>query len=133
MRAHGISDFPDPNGGGGLAIQNKPGSDLDPNNPQYQAANNSCQSLMPALHPSPAQQSQLSAEALKYSQCMRAHGISDFPDPNSQGQIMLGKPGQSVGDLDPSNPQFQSAATACQQYQPGGGQSVGGSQGNGGS
>jgi hypothetical protein len=29
------------------------------------------------------------ASPLAYSQCMRAHGLADFPDPNSQGQIAL--------------------------------------------
>ena len=47
MRAHGIKDFPDPNGRGGIAIKVSPGSDLDPNNPQVKAANSACQHLMP--------------------------------------------------------------------------------------
>ena len=64
---------------------------------------------------------------------MRSHGISDFPDPAANGSISItAKPGS---DLDPNNPQFQSAATACKQYQPGGqaGNPVTGNQGNGGS
>jgi hypothetical protein len=134
MRSHGISDFPDPNSNGGFAIQNSPGSDLDPNNPRYQAAASACHALAPKA---PASGPQARAESLKYSRCMRAHGIKDFPDPNSQGQINLTLPkaGQPPGDLDPSNPRYQSAATACRQYQPGGsgGAPVGGGQGNGGS
>src|SRR5215471_7282558 len=27
---------------------------------------------------------------LKFSQCMRAHGVANFPDPNSQGEIHIG-------------------------------------------
>ena len=54
---------------------------------------------------------------LAFSRCMRAHGISDFPDPNAQGGIALSpKPG---GDLEPNNPRFQAANQACQHYQPG--------------
>ena len=52
MRAHGITDFPDPQsqagGGFGLQIRVNPGSDLDPNSPKFQAAQTACQSLMPA-------------------------------------------------------------------------------------
>lgn len=49
---------------------------------------------------------------LAYSQCMRAHGIKDFPDPNANGGLTAnGAPG---GDLDPSNPKYQTANTACQ-------------------
>jgi hypothetical protein len=47
MREHGITDFPDPKpgegfsifGGGAAAVH---GSDLDPNNPRFQAANKAC-------------------------------------------------------------------------------------------
>jgi len=130
MRSHGISDFPDPNSNGGFATKSSPGSDLDPNNPRYQAAANACRALAPKP---PASGPQARAESLKYSRCMRAHGIKDFPDPNSQGQINL-QP-KLGSDLDPSNPRYQSAATACRQYQPSGsgGAPAGGSQGNGGS
>src|SRR5262249_61259120 len=53
--------------------------------------------------------------ALAFSKCMRAHGITDFPDPNSQGQIQINaKPGT---DLERNNPQFQTAFSACQTHQ----------------
>jgi hypothetical protein len=43
--------------------------------------------------------------ALAYSQCMRSHGVPNFPDPNRQGYLVI--------DLDPSAPAFQSAQKAC--------------------
>jgi hypothetical protein len=46
MRDHGIKDFPDPSNGG-LQIQVHPGSDLDPSNPQFQAAQKACQGNLP--------------------------------------------------------------------------------------
>jgi hypothetical protein len=46
MRAHGIKDFPDPSNGG-LRIQDHPGSDLDPNNPTFQQAQQACQKYLP--------------------------------------------------------------------------------------
>jgi hypothetical protein len=59
MRAHGLKDFPDPKSGGGpesaqsnanganssMAINGvpvQPGSDLDPNNPLFQVAEQAC-------------------------------------------------------------------------------------------
>ncbi|HUY72128.1 MAG TPA: hypothetical protein VMV08_07780, partial [Gaiellaceae bacterium] len=51
MRGHRIPDFPDPttSPGGGVAIQinGGPGSDLNRNNPRFQAANQACHSLEP--------------------------------------------------------------------------------------
>ena len=47
--------------------------------------------------------------SLAYSRCMRAHGIHDFPDPNSQGGINVN--GGQGSDLDPSNPQFKAATS----------------------
>jgi hypothetical protein len=45
MRAHGVPDFPDPNGQSG---QLGPSSGIDPNSPQFQAAlNGPCESLAP--------------------------------------------------------------------------------------
>jgi len=46
MRAHGIKDFPDPSNGG-LRISVHPGSDLDPNNAQFQAAQRACSGDLP--------------------------------------------------------------------------------------
>jgi hypothetical protein len=48
---------------------------------------------------------------LESAQCMRAHGIADFPDPSSNGSLSLHiQPGS---DLNPHSPQFQAAASAC--------------------
>jgi hypothetical protein len=115
MRAHGIADFPDPDSQGRIGIQAGPGSDLDPQNPTFQAAQRACQSLRP--QPSPGQVHQSLQNALKFSQCMRQHGINDFPDPvnngNSVGIQIQG--GQST-DLNPNNPTFQAAQKACQHF-----------------
>jgi hypothetical protein len=46
MRAHGLKDFPDPSNGG-LRISVHPGSDLDPNNPTFQRAQQACKKYMP--------------------------------------------------------------------------------------
>ena len=52
--------------------------------------------------------------ALAYSQCMRAHGIKDFPDPGSDGDIQL----NAGPDSDLSGPKFQAADSACKSLLP---------------
>jgi hypothetical protein len=53
---------------------------------------------------------------VKYSECMRAHGVRDFPDPSPGGGLELrGGPGS---DLNPSSAAFQSAQTACRSLSP---------------
>jgi hypothetical protein len=125
MRSHGVPSFPDPDAQGRIALQAGPGSALDPGSTVFQAAQQACQSLQPV--PSAADIARGRAAMLKLAQCMRSHGIADFPDPDAQGRMMLtSRPG---GDLDPSNPRFAAAQTACQKYAPGGGHVV--TQGSG--
>jgi hypothetical protein len=50
-----------------------------------------------------------------YASCMRANGITDFPDPTADGTLNL--QGLDLKD----NPQWQSALQACQRDLPGGG------------
>jgi hypothetical protein len=56
------------------------------------------------------------ATALAYSRCMRAHGVPNFPDPNSNGQIQL-QAGPDNG-LGPDSPAMQSASQACKSLEP---------------
>jgi hypothetical protein len=50
------------------------------------------------------------AKLEKFSQCMRANGIPDFPDPSGGGLQLRSSPGS---DLNPNNPTFQSAQKLC--------------------
>jgi hypothetical protein len=56
------------------------------------------------------QQQPSHAQLVRFSQCMRANGIPDFPDP-SNGGLAFNRAGG--GDLNPSNPVFQKASTLC--------------------
>jgi hypothetical protein len=58
-----------------------------------------------------------SDQALKFSRCMRAHGVPNFPDPSSGGGIAIA-PGSG---LNPQSPAFQTAQKACGKLLPGGG------------
>ena len=112
MQTHGVPDFPEPNSQGVAQ-----GSGINPNSPSFQAATKDCRHLLPnGGQPTAAQQAQALAQALKFSQCMRSHGISDFPDPQSQpgGGIAIRIRAGQGSDLNPQSAQFQAAQKACQ-------------------
>lgn len=115
MRSHGLPNFPDPDTQGNIQASSGPGSGaMQQNSPQYASAYAACKSLLPPAH---TKGSQFRQQLLNYAKCMRGRGIKDFPDPNSQGELVMNK----SGDLDPSSPLFKRALSACKQYQPGGG------------
>jgi hypothetical protein len=60
-------------------------------------------------------------DALRYSKCMRAHGVANFPDPDAQGDIRMSSSGSGV---DARTPQYQAAAKNCQKLEPATGQST---------
>jgi hypothetical protein len=69
----------------------------------------------PASAQSSSRQTSAEAQAsgLSYARCMRAHGISRFPDPSPSGGFDFHASG-----LDLSSPAFKAAETACQSLLP---------------
>jgi hypothetical protein len=61
-----------------------------------------------------ASSSSVTASPLAFSRCMRVHGIPDFPDPGSDGQV----PKTSAQQLRVSSTQLMSAQRACQPLLP---------------
>lgn len=53
--------------------------------------------------------------ALTYSQCMREHGLSEFPDADAEGRIRL-----KLGSIDPDSAVFREAGAACRALAPAG-------------
>ena len=78
MRAHGVTNFPDPSGHG----INIGGTGINPRSPAFQAAQKVCFKLLPGggpeSHPATAQEVR---QADQTAQCMREHGITGYPDP----------------------------------------------------
>ena len=101
MRTHGQPTFPDPTSQG---IVSDPQAKITPG---ILASYRQCQSLLPPglLQVTEAQQEQLTTQALRRAECMRAHGVPNFPDPGSQPS-----PGTN---LDPNSPVFRAAAKLC--------------------
>jgi hypothetical protein len=115
MRGEGI-DFPDPqfsgDGEGGLFIG--PDSGIDPNDPDFQAADETCRSHLEAIRPEfdPEQAQELQDAALAFAQCMRDQGY-DVPDPEfEEGGGMRQLFGEN---LDPNDPDVQAAMEKCQE------------------
>jgi hypothetical protein len=113
MRAHGVPDFPDPDSNGNF---NPPAS---PVGSQETAANHVCNHLLNAGTQLNAAQTQHAlGQLVKYAQCMRAHGVPNFPDPQlTSGGI--GAPGGFTFDtagrnLNQKSPLYQAAGRACQ-------------------
>jgi hypothetical protein len=55
-------------------------------------------------------------KALAYAQCIRAHGIPGYPDPNSQGQFFIPNGASAPPSVSPAI--ANAAATACQKLLP---------------
>ena len=60
--------------------------------------------------------------AVAFAQCVRSHGVPDFPDPQNGHFLISGS--------DQNNPNFQSATQTCQHLLPGGSATNGGSGSN---
>jgi hypothetical protein len=124
MRSHGVPNFPDPKQvGGGIQVSGS-ASGINPQSPLFMSAQESCRHLLPGGgQPTHAGQQQALARMLHISQCMRAHGISGFPDPTlsppssragysairSNGVAWLAIP----DSIDVRSPAFEQAAAAC--------------------
>jgi hypothetical protein len=117
VRQHGFPSFPDPTSNG--AFPNN--GNLDLNSPQLQTAENACKNLEPA--PNTSQYQQGYQQLLKYSACMRSHGVPNYPDPvlNNTGVSIPLKVGTGSGEVNTKSSQFTTAEAACQSLQPGGG------------
>lgn len=90
MRSHGVTGFPDPhirtNGNQVSVIQALPPSAAA--SPHFKSAQHACQGIIPAPgNGSPSNQPGHLQALLAFARCMRAHGVSGFPDPTPQGQI----------------------------------------------
>lgn len=85
MRASGVSNFPDPQPGGRLLFSL---NGINANAPSFRAAQAKCRKVLPGGGPpGPGTQTHPSAQTLaklvRIAECMRQHGVPDFPDPRT--------------------------------------------------
>jgi hypothetical protein len=114
MRAHGVSRFPDPASGG--AIPKVSLQQLGISASRFQSAQSACKHLLPngGSGPTPAEVEQVRAEGLRFSQCVRSHGVPRFPDPGSDGRI----PDPGTVGINQGSPKFEAANQACRKDRP---------------
>jgi hypothetical protein len=111
MRSHGDPSWPDPGPGG--AFPNNNGS-LDKSSAAFKTAQAACKNLEPNSGPDAASLQAGYQKLLKFSSCMRAHGMPNFPNPT------LEKDGVGIsGAIDQNSPQFKTAHAACRTLEPG--------------
>lgn len=125
MRSHGVANFPDPQVTGNSIQILGPNSGINVRSPAFQSAQTSCKHLLPGGGPGSGPPSpQAHAHLLQISECMRRHGISSFPDPqtgsppsNPNGySAILGHGGYFLAipsSIDTTAPAFKQAAIAC--------------------
>jgi hypothetical protein len=70
--------------------------------------------------PANAGQSKTSASYVAYSKCMRSHGVPNYPDPDSSGQL----PKPDAHHLGVSTTQLQATQRACQHLLPNTGRAI---------
>jgi hypothetical protein len=135
MRSHGVPNFPDPTTSGAFQAQisgyhtrvvlgDIPG--VNPVSPAFKAAQSACQKLLPGAFPKSGPPSATAmAQARACAECMRAHGVPNFPDPTttmpSHGPPFNGLVNQINGavfalpaaTINTQSPAFKQAATIC--------------------
>jgi hypothetical protein len=115
MRSHGVPKFPDPSSGN---VKVERAQEYGVSTSQLQAAENDCLHLLPpgADDQFPPAEVQLLLPGMRrFSQCMRSHGVPNFPDPTTDSQ---GRPVFDLSDAGFSlqqshSPQFTSLMNEC--------------------
>lgn len=103
VRDHGYAEFPDPQPDGGFKFL------IDPENvTRFKAAADACRDLAPEGMRDDAISPQQLDALIKLSQCVREHGVADFPDPSSEGRFDL-----SGTSIVPGDKRVEAAMAAC--------------------
>src|SRR4051794_23209523 len=89
MRSNGVSGFPDPTGSGGFTLDGVVnGSSLDPDGAAWKNAIGACRHLEPSGFTGAKVTPEQRTVRLKFAQCIREHGVPDFPDPTPNGPLV---------------------------------------------
>ena len=59
------------------------------------------------------------AKAVKFSECMRANGVSNFPDPDASGNLTIDQVANG-SKIDTTSPAWKHAISACKSLEPSG-------------
>jgi hypothetical protein len=116
MRSNGVPRWPDPNSSGVFDKSKLTPRQLGASSARVQAAQGACSHYLPngGSGRTAAQLQQMKAQGLRFSQCVRAHGVPSFPDPDSTGRI----PDPASVGVDQGSPKFRAANQACAKDRP---------------
>jgi hypothetical protein len=107
MRSNGVPNYPDPTSSGG--IPKETAQQLGVSSSLLQAAGRACQHLLTSGGGmTQAYVQHLIARELRVSRCMRAHGVTGFPDPGSDGHFPDGPLHRAE-----NTPEYQAAQSGC--------------------
>jgi hypothetical protein len=110
MRAHGVSISVNSNG----SLGSGGGGSSGGSGSQTVAAQNACRHLLPnGGQPKAPSDTQLK-QALKYTQCMRSHGVPNYPDPTLGPNGLYGFTIPNGSGINPQSPTYLKANQACQ-------------------
>ena len=119
MRSHGVTAFPDPDHNGQFGTISAQLEDR----PQFGRGYNACKHLLPVGGVSKAQQ--IAPALLKLAQCMHAHGVPTWPEPNPNASP---SPYSNLGNttvylpkeagVNPNSPVVQRALQTCEHENP---------------
>ena len=87
MRAHRVAGYPDPGTDGRPPKETL--QQLGVSSSRFQSAQSACRHLLPngGGPPNAAERRQVAAQSLRFSRCVRSHGVPNFPDPDDTGRI----------------------------------------------
>jgi hypothetical protein len=114
MRTHGISSFPDPEDPADVQI---PIAFAKNRSPAFTSAMQACKYLIPSGSSPPVVSASQQAAAVKLAQCIREHGVPNYPDPTYQdGHQVIPPPPLSLSQFNElvGSPAFSNASKACQ-------------------
>jgi hypothetical protein len=125
MRDHGVSGFPDPSS---TETPNSFGVDgynfdlpstMNTQSPAYESADKDCEKVIgigtSSGGPPAGVLAKARRHALAHAQCMRAHGVPNFPDPTVTGNGNGVTEASGGRGINPRSPAFQQAQKICGQ------------------
>jgi hypothetical protein len=114
MRSHGLPDFPDPNANG-QGFGNQQQQHQEQSDPHFPAALTACQHLLPSGASPQPKATPDRADLERFAQCMRSHGVRNYPDPNPD--VSLASQLAQAG-INPNSPSFQATLQTCDRLVP---------------
>jgi hypothetical protein len=118
MRSQGVSEFPDPPTSGKLIVPSA--QRLGVTSSQFQTAQSACERLLPSggTGNNQAEVQQEWNEFRRFTQCIRHHGMPNWPGPTSRSEtdkrpIFKIQPVDPNSPINPDSPQIKTKLHVC--------------------